>query len=417
MKGRREMIWLGILIIALLLGGVIFGWQKMQQANEPAAASKPHSIVMTIGGDARTTRAFTWQTEGKAGEAGILQLTEGAGPISSWNDSKVLTIEAESAEIKLARESGSGGRYTVHKALASGLRPGTAYVYRVGNGQESGWSEPAEFVTEPAESLAFTFINVSDSQGEKKADFKLWAQTLDKAFETFPDARFIVHNGDLTENPDEEKGWKWLLGTASKWLTRVPLQPVVGNHDEISGNAEVFASHFRLPDNGVDGATPGTTYAFDYGFAHFIVLNTESNLKSQTVWLKEDLRENTKPWTIVAMHRPAYGGNQYDKISDWIEGFDEYSVDLVLQGHNHEYSRSYPLRDGEIAPDGKGTVYVVTNTSGPKFNVLKKDKIYHAVHTQPNQQMFAGIAVSERTLTYAAYAVDGRKLDEFTLTR
>ncbi|WP_178023587.1 metallophosphoesterase family protein [uncultured Paenibacillus sp.] len=418
MKGRREMVWLGVLFFALLLGGVLFGWSQIMPSNESASAVlKPESIVMTIGGDARTTMAFTWQTEGKAGGAGILQLMEGDGTVSSWNDSGVLTIEAKSTEIEAGRGSSSGGQYTVHKALATGLRPGTAYVYRVGNGQEGGWSVPSGFVTEAAEPQAFTFINVSDSQGEKKSDFKLWARTLDKAFQTFPDARFIVHNGDLTENPDEEQGWKWLFGQASKWLTRVPLMPVAGNHDEVSGDASAFASHFRLPENGAEGATPGTTYTFDYGFVHFVVLNTESNLKRQTAWLKEDLRKNGKPWTIVAMHRPAYGGNQYDKIEDWIQVFDEYGVDLVLQGHNHEYSRSYPLRDGQIAPDGKGTVYVVTNTSGPKFNVLKKDKFYHALHSQPNEQTFAGITVSELTLTYAAYAVDGGKLDEFTLTR
>lgn len=129
------------------------------------------------------------------------------------------------------------------------------------------------------------------------------------------------------------------------------------------------------------------------------------------------MQKNDKPWTIVAMHRPAYGGSQYEKAEDWIKVFDEYGVDLVLQGHNHEYSRSYPLRSGEIVPAGEGTVYVVTNTAGPKFNELKKDKFYHAVHFQNDKQMFAGITVSERSLRYEAYDADGNKLDEAVLTR
>lgn len=411
MKGRSQMVWLGVLIVALLLGMVVFGWQKKQQATE-SAVPKPQSIVMTIGGDARTTMAFTWQTEGTAGEPGILQIAEGAEPGPSWSEAEVLRFEAEASVM----EDGGKG-HTVYKVLATGLRPGTTYVYRVGNGQDGGWSEPSSFVTEAAEPEAFTFINVTDSQGEKAADFRLWARTLDKAFQTFPEARFIVHNGDMTENPNDAQGWKWLFGQASKWLTRVPLMPVAGNHDEISGDASAFASHFLVPENGAEGAAPGTTYSFDYGFAHIVVLNTESKIKRQTEWLREDLRKNTKPWTIVAIHRPAYGGNQYDKIEDWIPVFDEFGVDLVLQGHNHEYSRSYPIRDGQIAQDGKGTVYVVTNTSGPKFNDLKKDKFYHAVHTQPNKQTFAGITVSEHTLVYIAYTVNGRRLDEFTLER
>lgn len=72
-------------------------------------------------------------------------------------------------------------------------------------------------------------------------------------------------------------------------------------------------------------------------------------------------------------------GNSYKKVEDWTGIFDKYEVDLVLQGHNHEYSRSYPLRGGTIVPEGeipkgayRGTVYVVTNASGRKFNEKKR---------------------------------------------
>ncbi|SFM37248.1 hypothetical protein SAMN03159341_12911 [Paenibacillus sp. 1_12] len=109
-------------------------------------------------------------------------------------------------------------------------------------------------------------------------------------------------------------------------------------------------------------------------------------------------------------------------MGDWVALFDEYDVDLVLQGHNHEYSRSYPLRNGKIVGDGsdiinhrEGTVYVVTNASGPKFNEKKEDQFYHKVHFQNAKQMFAGIQIAEDTLTYQAYAVDGEKKDEFML--
>lgn len=398
------MIWL--IIVGLLLAAGIIGLQIIQRET----ASNPKSIAMTVKGDARTTRAFTWYTE-KAGLQGKVQIAEGAQP-ASWEGDDVLTFTAESTLIA----TGNGKQQSVHKAEATGLTPGTKYVYRVGSGEDGEWSEPAEFVTEAAEPEAFSFINVTDSQGVTEADFKLWGRTLDQAFTVFPDARFIVHNGDLTEEPEEEKGWDAFFGQAAKWLTRVPLMPVTGNHDEVSETADRFTSHFNLPANGAEGSAQGTTYSFDYGYAHFVVLNTESNLQRQTDWLREDLQNNDKAWTIVAIHRPAYGGNRYEKIEDWIKVFDEFGVDLVLQGHNHEYSRSYSLKDGEIVPDGEGTVYVVTNTAGPKFNDLKKDKFYHAVHFQNNKQMFAGITVSEHSLSYEAYDADGAKLDGFTLS-
>ncbi|MNP54614.1 hypothetical protein D3C76_1491830 [compost metagenome] len=78
---------------------------------------------------------------------------------------------------------------------------------------------------------------------------------------------------------------------------------------------------------------------------------------------------------------------------------------------------------GKIVPEGeipkgakRGTVYVVTNASGGKFNEKKEDRFYHKVHFQNYKQMFAGISVSDNTLTYQAYDVDGKMLDEFVLT-
>ncbi|MGZ7442861.1 metallophosphoesterase [Paenibacillus sp. TH7-28] len=406
MRGRRDMVWL--VIVGLLLAAAIFGLQKIERHQ----AAQPKSVALTFKGDARNSLAFTWYTE-TPGLQGIVQVAEGTQPPVSWEGERIFTFAAESAEIV----TGNGKRQGVHKAEATGLVPGMAYVYRLGSGRDGGWSEPAGFVTEAAKPEMFSFINVADSQGETEADFKLWGRTLDKAFAVFPDARFIVHNGDLTEEPENEQGWDAFFGQAGQWLKRVPLLPVTGNHDEIAGEAERFTSHFNLPDNGAKGSAPGTTYSFDYGHAHFVMLDTESNLKRQADWLRDDLQKNGKPWTIVAMHRPAYGGNQYEKAEEWIKIFDEYGVDLVLQGHNHEYSRSYPLRSGEIVPAGEGTVYVVTNTAGPKFNELKKDKFYHAVHFQNDKQMFAGITVSERSLRYEAYDADGNKLDEVVLTR
>jgi 3',5'-cyclic AMP phosphodiesterase CpdA len=245
---------------------------------------------------------------------------------------------------------------------------------------------------------------------------------MDQAFAQFPDARFIIHNGDLTEEPEDETAWDAFFRTAQKWLKRIPLMPVTGNHDEVDGKADRYTSHFYLPDNGAKGSIPGTSYSFDYGTAHITVLNTESNLDKQTEWLRQDLAGTNKPWKIVAMHRGAYGGNTYKKVEKWVAVLDEFQVDLVLQGHNHEYSRSYPLRNGKKTGDGEGvianrqgTVYVVTNTSGPKFNKKKDDQFYHKVHIQNELQMYAGITIEGDALTYQAYDVKGKKLDEFVL--
>ncbi len=406
---RKDIVWLILIGLVILIIVIGTEWMKVGQSE------KPKSLVSSLKHSARTSRAFTWYTE-SPNVASILQLVKGTD--MNFEGQDVITITGSTSSVDV----GSNHEQGAHKVEATELEPGTAYSYRVGSGKDKEWSTPAAFMTEFNEMDDFTFINVTDSQGVVETDFDLWGNTMNKAFEMFPTAQFIVHNGDLTEEPEDEVAWDHFFGKATKWLTKVPFMPVTGNHDEVKDVADRYTSHFNLPDNGADGSIKGTTYSFDYGSTHIVMLNTESNIKEQTKWLEKDLAATDKPWKIVTMHRGAYGGKINNKVDDWVVVFDKYSVDLVLQGHNHEYSRSYPLRDGKIVGDRgntvnnrEGTVYVVTNTAGQKFNEKKDDQFYHQVHFQNEKQMFAGIKIQADTLTFQAYDVNGKKMDEFVL--
>ncbi|WP_151734849.1 purple acid phosphatase family protein ['Paenibacillus yunnanensis' Narsing Rao et al. 2020] len=410
MKDMKTVVIIGIIVLILIL--LVIGLERVRSSqragNVPAAAGLPYDLVTTFKGDAGNSRAFTWYTREPSAK-GWLEVAE--GETEDFTGPDVLRVQAENSVIKT--DAGARG---VHKAEAAGLKPGTLYSYRAGSGKEGEWSGVYRFRAAAAGSGEVTFINVTDSQGASAGDFQLWGRTLNRALETFPGAQFIVHNGDFVEEPEDAAAWDDLFGNAQDIAASVPLMPVAGNHDEVDGKADLFSSHFNVPDNGAGGSNPGTSYSFEVGPVHVTVLNTESNLKKQTEWLKRDLAGTDKPWRIVAMHRPVYGGNRYKKVEDLAEIFDKYNVDLVLQGHNHEYSRSYPLYDGQIVTDGtaksSGTVYVVTNASGGKFNEKKADQFYHQVHFQNNKQMFAGIVIRGDELTYQAYDVDGLLLDE-----
>lgn len=413
---NNTFLWLAVICVVLIIVVLGLGWLRAEQSDQAGQAAGPQSLVTTFKGDPQTSRAFTWYSNDPK-EKAIVQLVKGEDA-QAFDGENVITIEGTTTSMDI----GNGQHRGSHKVEATGLDSGTTYTYRVGNGEEKGWSAANSFQTEAEGTEEFVFLNVADSQGVTEQDFKLWENTLNKAFETFPAAQFIVHNGDLIEDPLSEQAWTQFFANAQKWLSRVPLMTVTGNHDEIDNEAGRYVSHFNLPTNGAAGSIPGTTYSFDYGPVHFVILNSESNLKEQKTWLENDLASTDKKWKVVAMHRGPYGGNSYKKTMDWVEIIDEYGVDLVLQGHNHEYARSYPLRNGKIVGDGdaavndrEGTVYVVTNTSGQKFNEKKEDKFYHKVHFQNEKQMFAGITVNRDTMTYQAYDVDGAKLDEFVL--
>ncbi|MWC29321.1 purple acid phosphatase family protein [Paenibacillus sp. MMS18-CY102] len=408
-----------IVAAALLLGILAVGCTRNNKKHD-----KPYSIVMTLTGDAATSRAFTWMSDNKPDAPAVIELSV-AGQADSFEPSAKLTFTGQTSPLATSKRALTQG---VHKAEVSGLTPNTTYAYRVGSGLEGEWSDILSFRTDPLpqEDTAMTFINVTDSQGVTSADFKIWGQTLNQAFKQYPNARFIVHNGDLTENPEDAEAWAQWFAQAVPAITRVPILPVTGNHDVIeSKDAPSFwpiTARFNLPNNGAADAPAGTNYSLDIGTAHIAVLNTETAIDEQAQWLREDLAATAQPWLIVAVHRGPYGGNTYKKVKEWTEIFDTYKVDLVLQGHNHEYSRSYPLRDGQItgkadAPvtNHAGTVYVVTNASGVKLNDKKEDKFYHAVHLQNGQPMFAAITIQGDKLAYEAFTADGAPVDRFVI--
>lgn len=85
------------------------------------------------------------------------------------------------------------------------------------------------------------------------------------------------------------------------------------------------------------------------------------------------------PWLLVGMHRmmlapsvwsvPVVGDpeNMQRLREDFEELFNQYGVDLVLFGHDHEYSRSCPYRDGTCVPTDTRRVQLPIGSSSKDF--------------------------------------------------
>ncbi|KAG9310506.1 Metallo-dependent phosphatase-like protein [Chiua virens] len=145
-----------------------------------------------------------------------------------------------------------------------------------------------------------------------------------------------------------------------------------------------YINHFRMPSD-ESGGTGNFWYSFDYGLAHFIVLDTETDLpvglqspdevggtdagansgpfgapNQQYDWFENDLasvdREKT-PWVIVGLHRPWYiSATTSNRCLTCQEAFEplmiKYGVDLYMQGHIHVYERNTPIANNTIDPAG-----------------------------------------------------------------
>lgn len=176
---ERNGLWIAVGISIVI--AAIFVSLKIARSDGGVIASVPKSLVTAFKGDARTSRAFAWQTEtaDRAAAAVLQVIPRDDLDRSGFDGPNVMTYSGTAAAIDV----GGGMRKTAHRAEATGLMPGTEYAYWVGSGKDGQWSEPSMFATAPGADSAFTFINVAGTQGVSDKDFKPWERTLDKAFE------------------------------------------------------------------------------------------------------------------------------------------------------------------------------------------------------------------------------------------
>jgi hypothetical protein len=171
------------------------------------------------------------------------------------------------------------------------------------------------------------------------------------------------------------------------------LWPSPGNH-EYANNAARQADHniayyriFSLPAHAEAGGIASNTkayYSYNYGNIHFVSLDSYGwekgntrlydTLGPQMTWLKRDLAANTQQWTVVYFHHPPYSKGRHDSDADQelikirqnlVRILERYKVDLVLNGHSHDYERSY-LINGHygFANTFDPATHAVSNSSG-----------------------------------------------------
>ena len=307
------------------------------------------------------------------------------------------------------------------------LKPATLYKFRIVAGERAtSWQN-----LRTAGDGAFQMIIFADSQCEH---YEVWQRTADTAHENFPDAELVAVVGDLVDNGQADYQWRaWHLA-ASKLLAERTFAPVMGNHecygvDWLNALPTGYLQQFTLPDNG-SKKFGGYFYSFDYGAAHFIVLNTQfteldklnPGLQSaQEYFLRRDAANANRPWKIVLMHKDIYdyARDTFDAdIADkFLELFDELEIDLVFTGHLHTYRNR-----GKIfarKKSSRGTTYILCGRAGDQKyvepNSAIDDVTYRNLRGEP--ESFIVLNVDATAITLTARTVDGEILDNFTLTK
>ncbi len=371
---------------------------------------QPDRIILTVTADPATSMAVTWRTDTSVQRAYAEIAEDDDGPEF---DKKARRLEA----LTETYATNLGPAHT-HSVTFQGLRPATAYVYRVGDGKR--WSEWIPFRTAGERGAPLTLLYLGDAQNDIRSK---WSRVIHRAYAAAPDASLIVHAGDLINNFDRDEQWgEWHAG-GGMILRMTPSFPSPGNHEYgrgPSGERRItvnWRAQFTLPLNGPAGLEE-TCYYADIQGVRMISLNSVEKQQEQAQWLDALLSKNPNRWTIIVFHHPIYStarGRDNKELRElWQPIFDKHAVDLVLQGHDHTYART-PLMTAREADKGKaGTVYVVS-VSGTKMYALDPKSIF--VRVAEDTQLFQVIRIQGDRLSFEAHTAGGALYDAFELRK
>ncbi len=232
--------------------------------------------------------------------------------------------------------------------------------------------------------------------------------------------------------------------TSTCWLDVIkPINSITkinfGNHeDESKSLLNSYLSHFGLSKQ---------YYSFDIHNVHVLTMATEEEFGSKSDQYKfvvNDLRKAANnpdiKWIIVTMHYPFYSSPNTCKESDCAGNeesrelyhplFDKYGVDLVLQGHVHNYQRSFPLKFNQESsskplmtstnkaeyknPDG--VIFAIVGTGGVNLHGLSGSSSFMA-NQEDSKFGILDMHFSDNKLDAKFVTNEGSTLDHFSISK
>ena len=370
------------------------------------SSARPDLVTLTWSEEPRTTQTVQWRTSDEV-EHGVLEYREEGS--HEWQ--RMVASYKQIEDRMLAND-----RYCHwFTGVARCLKPGTRYVYRVGDPDGGVMSGEAFFTTAPEQkSDAFTFLYFGDTHNQEA-----WGQLQNKAVERHPDAAFLMIAGDLVGTGRYRDYWDMFFTYGGEAFGTRPVVPCIGNHDAQLGlPPTMYLDFFGLPDNGPEGIMPERAYAFDYGDALFVVLDVMSGHEPQRLWLETTLAGTDAKWKFAMFHFPLYSAEEsYPELyASWGTVLERYGVDMVFSGHVHTYLRTWPMRGGERAGDSlRGTVYV-TSISIPGDKAAASTPDFAATYIG-EEALYQVLRVEGDQCLYLAYDKEGNQRDEVLLTK
>lgn len=312
-----------------------------QTTEVPTEQSKtPQQVNIHMGDDASTQVNISYTTLASGLETKVV--------LNKLGDSNKITVNGENT-------IGNADKY-FHSIAVSNLEPNTKYEYTVGSGDDT-YSGSFKTALPKGSKDNFKFAYLADTQVSNETNSKAAGATFAELNKD-NDLDFLYLAGDITDKATNETQWELLFNNGGAFPTagqdllgNTLLSAVQGNHDN-----NTLTRHINAP-----AESGNIVYSYDYGPATFIMLNLESARydadarSQQKEYLTNAVNEAKErgQWTFVGFHKSLYTGASHITDSDviearqyWAPTFSELDVDVVMQGHDHVYSRGFVTSDG-----------------------------------------------------------------------
>ena len=234
--------------------------------------------------------------------------------------------------------------------------------------------------------------------GDCKSGYAIHRQIVADAVKIEPKA--VFNAGDLVNNGSSAAQWAIFDDITSEVRKIAPYYPALGNHDLPPA---LFLADFHLQNN-------ERWYSVDIDGLHFLVLDTTSDISQsseQYVWLEAELQTLSRDFVAVVTHYPLLSTGNHGVDSDLsqtlIPLFEEYHVDIVFSGHEHDYERSVK----------NGIYYVVTGGGGASLRGKATTSTYSQVFKKTHN--FCTLSVVDGTVVVEAFDPAENVIDQFTV--
>ncbi len=179
---------------------------------------------------------------------------------------------------------------------------------------------------------------------------------------------------------------------------KVKFYAALGNHDTDNahqGEQQISYAGFNMG---------GRYYTFERGSVQFFAIDTnpEAPWQEQLGWLEKELQQTKQPWKVVFGHHQIYASGIRgvdrelgDKLTPL---FSRYGVQLYLNGHEHHYERTEPI---------KGTTYITCGNGATLRDVDESDWTAYSA----SRLGFTSVEVYSDRLEIQAIGTNGKIFD------